>query len=124
MTTPLPEPDLPEAAIPLDREYLAKRWHLLEGADDKTDALVEAFFQDLQERIGLDLVDCLTNDELTAFETFVESGDSHAGRQFLEAHVPEFSERVQHETHALVRLVDGALPAIRAEILFQRVSAA
>lgn len=93
-----------------------RTWDLQDLPAVIVDALLAAFFEDLELLVGMDLADQLTEEQLDELEELIDSGDEDASTAFLEAQVPDYKQRVRAQASRLSANVSAALPEIRAAL--------
>lgn len=71
-------------------------------AEDEVEAYLTQANQTLAERIGAEITDSLTDEEIDEMVRVQEAGDPSALQSWLIAHVPELSEIVQDEVDILL----------------------
>lgn len=56
---------------------------------------LKTFYEMLELRVGIDLANRMTNEELDEFEVFFEAGDDGGAFEWLSEHFPDYPEVVQ-----------------------------
>jgi hypothetical protein len=91
----------------LDKEILASLGINLD--DEKTEALIKMFEEQLQERVGAEIFEALDDDHAKELVTIQESGDESSIAAYIEQNIPDFRSIVEDETDILLgELADNA----------------
>lgn len=62
---------------------------------DLMNVALSTYYEMLELRVGIDLADRMTNEELNEFEVFFEAGDDGGAFEWLSEHFPDYREVVQ-----------------------------
>jgi hypothetical protein len=63
--------------------------------NDLMNVALNTFYEMLEMRVGTDLADRMTSEELDEFEVFFEAGDDGKAFEWLSEHFPDYPEVVQ-----------------------------
>lgn len=78
--------------------------------------LLRFAYQTLEMRVGIELADQMTNDQLDEFEGYFQAKDDAGAFQWLEANFPNYKDIVQNQFGLLTDEMRAALPLIEDEI--------
>ena len=78
----------------VDKDLLA-RVGLGAMRSDLVNVALKTFYEMLEMRVGIDLADRMTNEELDEFEVFFENADDAGAFEWLSEHFPDYPEVVQ-----------------------------
>lgn len=97
--------------IKLDAELL-ERLGLADLGPEDSNSLLHQIYETLEMRVGMALAVTFDNEELDAFEGFIDGGDEAGALNWLESNHPEYRQVVQAEFRVLCEEVASAAPAI------------
>jgi Mg2+ and Co2+ transporter CorA len=77
-------------------------------------ALLQVLYDELELRVGTRLANGLTDDQLAAFEVFVNQNDEAGALRWLQQNAPDYAEQVQDEFEAMRQELEASSDDLRA----------
>jgi hypothetical protein len=77
-------------------------------------AVLRGLYEELESRVGLVLAGRMTDEQLDAFEIFIDKNDEEGALGWLEENFPEYPEVVQQEFETLKSEISAQAGAITA----------
>jgi predicted RNA-binding Zn ribbon-like protein len=81
---------------------------------EEKNKMLAHIYETLEMRVGMTLAQQMTNEQLTEFETFIDSNDEAGALKWLETNFPNYKQVVADELEKLKAEIKTAAPQIVA----------
>jgi len=91
--------------------------------DSEKQLLLRQIYEKLEMNVGMRLADQMSNEQLDAFEKFVDANDDKGAFQWLETNFPNYKDVVNQEFEKLKTEIRSVAPQILASVSQQQAQA-
>lgn len=95
-------------------ENLLKELGLGELPAEEKNKMLAHIYETLEMRVGMKLAEQMTNEQLTEFESFIDSNDESGALKWLETNFPDYKQVVAAELENLKTEIKASAPQIVA----------